>query len=155
MAKKIHPQTKLDVLRQHRCVNPHPEMISDPLFADRDFFDPLDLLQVKYEMLRRVLVDGQSVAQSAAAFGFSRPLFYRAQAAFLREGLAGLLPKKRGPRTPRKLTPPVMAFLDQEREREPLLNAEELAARVKQRFALEVHPRSIERAFARQKKTHL
>jgi hypothetical protein len=34
---------------------------------------PRDLVQVKYEMLRRVRVDGHSVSQSATGFGLSRP----------------------------------------------------------------------------------
>lgn len=59
-------------------------------------FDPRDLVQVKYEMLRRVSAEGHSVVQSAKAFGLSRPSFYQAQAALQREGLAGLLAKKRG-----------------------------------------------------------
>ena len=39
-------------------------------------------MQVKYEMLRRVREDGQRVSEASATFGFSRPSFYEAQAAF-------------------------------------------------------------------------
>jgi len=39
-----------------------------------------DVVQVKYEMLRRVRVDQVPMARAARAFGFSRPAFYQAQA---------------------------------------------------------------------------
>src|SRR5262249_20315309 len=70
----------------------------DDLFADASFFDPSDIAQVKYEMLRRV-ANGQSVADAISAFGFSSlDSFYKAQAAFRENGLAGLIPAKKGPK---------------------------------------------------------
>ena len=41
-------------------------------------------------------------------FGLSRPTFYQAEAAFEQDGLAGLLPQPRGPKSAHKLTPEVM-----------------------------------------------
>ena len=64
-------------LRRHHALNPRPEGVSDPAFRSADpFFDPRDLVQVKYEMLRRAREDGSTISESAAAFGFSRPSFY-------------------------------------------------------------------------------
>ncbi len=48
----------------------HPETVTDPLFQNSDFFDPRDLVQVKYEMLRRALIDKASITDAASAFGF-------------------------------------------------------------------------------------
>lgn len=155
MARKKAPDPKLDALRQQASLNPRPQRVTDPLFAAADFFDPRDLVQVKYEMVRRVRAEGLPVAQSAKAFGLSRPSFYQAQAALEREGLAGLLAKKRGPRGSHKLGTQVMGFIQQQLSREPSLNAAELAARVEQRFKLQVHTRSIERALVRQEKKRL
>ena len=152
MAKKIPPDPKLDALRQHASLNPHPQRVSDPLFATAEFFDCRDLIQVKYEMVRRVRAEGLPVAQSAKAFGFSRPSFYQAQAALEREGLSGLLAKKRGPRRAHKLGEEVMGFLQALLLQEPSLSSSALAARVRQRFKLKVHSRSIERALLRQEK---
>jgi len=152
MAKTRAPDPKVDALRQHASLNPHPQRVTDPLFAAADFFDRRDLVQIKYEMVRRVRADGQSVAQSAKAFGLSRPSFYQAQAALERDGLAGLLAKKRGPRRSHKLGAQVMGFLEELRSQEPSLSSSDLAARVRQRFNLRVHSRSIERALIRQKK---
>ena len=152
MAKTKAPDPKVDALRQQASLNPHPQRVSDPLFAAGDFFDRRDLIQVKYEMVRRVRAEGQSIAQSAKAFGLSRPSFYQAQAALEREGLSGLLAKKRGPRRSHKLGTEVMGFLQEQLSQEPSLSSLELAARVRQRFKLQVHSRSIERALLRQEK---
>src|SRR4051795_3728506 len=90
-------------LREHGTLNPQPQRITDAVFRDRDFFDPRDLVQVKYEMLRRVRVDGLSVLQAARRFGLSRSTFYQAHAAFRRQGLVGLMPRRPGPRRAHKL----------------------------------------------------
>jgi transposase len=143
---------KVDALREAACLNPHPEDVTDPLFAASDFFDPRDLVQVKYEMVRRAQTDGLPVARSASAFGFSRPSFYEAQARLQREGLSGLLPKKRGPRRAHKLDSEAVSFLRQQLSEEPGLSSADLAVRLRKRLHIRVHPRSIERALARAEK---
>jgi len=142
----------VDALRADGTLNRHADHVTDPLFAVHDFFDARDLVQVKYEMLRRVTVEAQAVAPTAVAFHFSRPSFYQAQRAFQRRGLAGLLPEKRGPRGGHKLTAPIVAFLDQVRAEDASLRPADLVQRVAQRFGIRVHPRSIERVLARQEK---
>ena len=139
-------------LREHGALHPRPRQVQDPLFQHSEFFDPRDLVLVKYEMLRRVRVEGLSVAAAARAFGFSRVSFYQAMAAFQREGLPGLLPRRRGPKAANKLTDTVLAFIDQQRAADSALRAPELARIVRQRLGLSVHPRSIERALARRAK---
>ena len=139
-------------LKERHTLHPHAARVSDGLFNGSDFFDRRDLVQVKYEMLRRVRVDGSSITSAAAAFGLSRPSFYEAQAAFAQDGLLGLLPKKRGPHRRHKLRPPVIAFLCEELAAAPSLASVELAMRVRDQFDLKVHPRSIERALVREGK---
>jgi len=145
-------QQKRQTLRRHGALNPRSEAVTDPLFHNSDFFDPDDLVQVKYEMLRQVHVDKISISESARAFGFSRPSFYQAQSAFQRDGVVGLLPHKRGPRSGHKLTPEVMEFVTQQRVDDASLTPEQLAAAIQKRFRLQVHPRSIQRRLTRQKK---
>jgi len=154
MAKTRRPDPKTEALRQQGSLNPHPDGVQDPLFAGADFFDARDLVQVKYEMVRRVCVDGQPVSHSAAAFGFSRPSFYQARAVLERGGLAALVPKRPGPRRSHKLTTEVVDFLLSERSEDPSVSSSELARRVLQRFGRQVHPRSVERAIARREKKH-
>lgn len=127
-------------------------MTDQSFTSGNPFFDPRDLVQVKYEMLRRVHQEGQPVTHAAASFGFSRVAFYDAQNAFRQDGLPGLLPQRPGPRRAHKLSPEVVAVLEQALAQEPGVRAPQLARLVHQRFGLVVHPRSIERALARQKK---
>jgi len=143
---------KREALQRQGSLNPRPERVSDPLFTEDEFFDARDLIQVKYEMLRRVRREEKTVVKACSSFGFSRPSFYQAQAAFEQQGLGGLMPKKRGPRSGHKLTEEVMAFVQSEREQDRTLGWSGLAEKVKARFGIEVHPRSIERVFKGMKK---
>ncbi len=143
---------KRRALQRQGSLNPRPERVSDSLFVEDEFFDPCDVVQVKYEMLRRVRREEKTVVETCSDFGFSRPSFYQAQAAFEQEGLGGLMPKKRGPRSGHKLSDEVMTFVRQERAEDKSLGWSELAEKVHARFGIEVHPRSIERAYKRTKK---
>ena len=125
----------------------------DPAFTEGSpFFDPEDLVQVKYEMLRRVREEGERVTEASAAFGFSRPSFYAAQAAFREAGLPGLVPQRPGPRRAHKISGPVLELLEEALAAEPALTSAALARLLWERLALRVHPRSIERALARRAK---
>ena len=147
--------SKLDALGQNGTLNAHPEDVTDGLFLDNIFFDPRDLLQVKYEMLRRVRQDGMSISKAAKMFGFSRVSYYQIQHAYDQQGIAGLMPRQRGPRHAHKLTGEVMAFISKCKHKQASLHASDLAIRLKQHFGLSVHPRSIERALQRQQKKGL
>lgn len=149
---KRNTDPKTASLRRHGCLHAHPEQVIDELFTSREFFDPRDLVQVKYEMLRHVRVDGLPVSHSAARFGLSRPAYYQAQKSFEAGGLPALLPKKPGPRQPHKLTEEVVEAIHEALVVEPQLRAWQLVQLVEARFGLTVHRRSIERALARQEK---
>jgi len=141
---------KLAVLRQSHTLHPHPEEVRDPLFTSGSpFFDPHDLVQVKYELLRRVRVDGYSVAQAASLFALSRPTFYAALAAWEQAGIAGLLPQPTGPRHAHKLTEEIITQI---RPLAKTLSPTQLAEWLQEQHRLRVHPRSIERALARSAK---
>jgi transposase len=143
---------KTERLQQQGGLNRHPERVRAPWFATDRFFDARDLVQVKYEMLRQVRVDGVDKTQAASLFGVSRPTFYQAEADFARDGLAGLLPKPRGPKTAHKLTPEVMAFIEARLTGDAPSGVRAVAREVRAELGLTVHPRSIERALARKKK---
>jgi transposase len=135
---------RLQALSAQGATHPRPQEVTDPLFRDSAFFDPNDLVQVKYEMLRSVQKEGRAVVEASQAFGLSRPVFYVAQESFRREGLPGLLPHKRGPKRPHKLNDEVLAVLAQAvQEAGRMLSGEELAALLAQRCGIEAHPRSI------------
>jgi transposase len=140
---------KIEALRQARTLNPRPESVVDAQFGAAEFFDARDLVQVKYEMVRRVEVDGVPVAHAAAAFGFSRPSFYQAAGALRADGLPGLVPAKPGPRRAHKLTDEVLDHAEALRAADPSLRAADLVPAITARFGVRVHPRSVERALAR------
>ncbi len=143
---------KRRLLRQQGVLHPHPEVVTAALFQDSSFFDPADLIQVKYEMLRRVDAEPVSIRQAAHEAGLSRPSFYQAQAALQREGLAGLIPQKPGPHGAHKVTAPVLDFLDRQRASQPDLKFAELARLVQEQLGVKVHPRTIERVLSRRQK---
>ena len=142
---------KATALRESRCLNPHPEQVTDEAFGAEDFFDARDMVQVKYEMVRRVRVDGAPVTAAAAAFGYSRPSYYQAAAALASSGLEGLVPAKPGPRGGHKLTEQVLAWAEEQLAADPALTAARLADPIAGEFGVRVHPRSIERALARRR----
>ena len=153
MARKRESDAKEAALGETRTLNPRPEAVRDEEFVSSEFFDARDLVQVKYEMVRRVGVDGAAVTQAAAAaFGFSRPSYYEAAAAVKRNGLRGLVPAKPGPRRAHKLTEEIIAYARQlpEAMNPASVRSARLADAIAEKFAIQVvHPRSVERALVR------
>ena len=151
MARRGRKDPKVEALRAARTLNPHPEVVRDEQFGSSGVFDARDLVQVKYEMVRRVQVDGASVVGAAAAFGFSRPSYYEAAAALARDGLPGLVPAKPGPRRGHKLTDEVLDHAETLLAANAALRPADLVEPLATRFGVRVHPRSIERALARRR----
>ena len=137
---------KIEALRSCGALNRHPEEVRNPLFTENDFFDPHDLVQLKYETLRAVEVEGRPLAQAALDSGLSRPTIYEARENFRQEGIEGLLPEKRGPKKPRKLTPQVRGYLEELVALNPDLKAAVLVQRVRRRFGVLLHVRTVEKA---------
>lgn len=146
--KKEENKSKMEALKKCGALNPHADKVCDPLFLEEEFFDPNDLVQTKYEMLRSVAKDGKTVTEAAKEFGFSRLSFYRIQSAFDKDGLPGIVPQQRGPKQAHKLSAEVMDFMIDAVNKDKSLHARQLKELVKERFGLIVHHRSIERAFS-------
>jgi transposase len=151
-SQKDSTSAKAKALLDEGTLNAAPGKVSDPKFQGTEFFDRRDVVQVKYEMLRRVVVEHTSVLSAADEYGVSRPTYYQAKAHFDAAGIAGLVPKKRGPRGPHKLQREVLTFLEQQRRPGAPLRARALATLIREQFALDVHPRTIERALRGKKR---
>jgi len=149
---KLKPDQKLLELKRTGTLNPHPTAVSDTLFRENPFFDSKDLLQVRYEMLRRHRVEGASIVDVSSTFGVSRPTFYQAQAAFERAGLTGLMPRQRGPREGHKLSGEVIEHVRNLKLSSPGLTTIECVRAIKEKFGIAVHRRSLERALRDKKK---
>ena len=144
MAKKAS-DPKIEALQAQRCLNPHPEAVIDEAFSASEFLDPRDLVQVKYEMLRRASVEKASVTDVSDEYGVSRPTYYQAKADFEEGGIAGLVPKKRGPRGPHKIQGEALAFIEAQISPGAPVRARDLAKLLQNELGLDVHPRTIER----------
>src|SRR6266849_2505781 len=92
LTRDAGPDPKEAALAETRCLNPHPGQVRDPAFLSSDFFDARDLVQVKYEMVRRVKAGGAAVTEAAAAFGYSRPSYYQPRRV-MNSGSAGSPPR--------------------------------------------------------------
>ena len=152
--RRTRADPKEAALAGARCLNPHPEQVTDAEFLASDFFDARDAVQVKYEMVRKVRAGGAPVTQAAAAFGYSRPAYYQAAAALERSGLEGLVPARPGPRGGHKLTEQILAWAEEQLAASPALQPAQLPDRIEEVFGVRVHPRSVEKALARRRERH-
>lgn len=150
-AKSKSDPPKVKALLEGGTLNPTPEKVRDQKFQENEFFDPRDIVQVKYEMLRRVSIENASVTHATEEYGVSRPTYYQSKASFDKGGIAGLVPRKRGPRGPHKLQGEALAFVEQQLVAGEPVGARELAKLIRQKFAFNIHPRTIERAVAGKK----
>ncbi|OGN72842.1 MAG: hypothetical protein A3G30_01505 [Chlamydiae bacterium RIFCSPLOWO2_12_FULL_49_12] len=137
---------RISMLKKQSVFNEHATHVVHQLFLENDFFDPHDVIQVKYEMLRWAQSQKDSIQKTAKLFGFSRPAFYQAQASFEQEGLAGLMPKKRGPKNRHKLSEEILEFVREAMAKDPALTTSGSVLLIKQRYGLNVHARSVMRA---------
>jgi transposase len=152
MAKSKPTNLKVQNMESDGILNPRPEVGVDELFAQNEFFDRRDLVQVRYEMLRRVRTDGAPIRETTTRFGVSRPTYYRIETDFEREGMKGLLPRKRGPRDGHKLSATVVEELRAAQEMDPSLDTVSLVTLLRDRFGIKAHLRTVERALLRQEK---
>ena len=135
--------SRLRALETEGLLHPRADAVTATLFTGGGFFLAADKVQVKYEMLRAHLLEEMSVTAAAAAHGYSRAGFYLVATAFEQTGMSGLLDEKRGRRGPVKLTAPIVEFL----QSAPVTQSgAELAVQVSDRFGVDLHRRTVERA---------
>ncbi len=147
---RTHP--KHDYLAAAGALHPHPETVRADVFQRHRFFDPLDKVQVKYEMLRAHAVDSQSVASAAAAFGCSRETFYQTWRAFEEAGTAGLRDEKRGRRGPIKLTAELVGWVRQAAAEHPDWSGATMTQHLAEAKGVVFHRRTVERLLSEVKK---
>ena len=81
---------KVKNLEASGTLNRRPERIRSQRFRAGGFFDPRDLLQVRYEMVRSA--GDEPLAEVAAEFGVSVPTCVRIRRSFREGGLQALAP---------------------------------------------------------------
>ncbi len=140
---------KVELLKKHRLLNGKPECVCHPLFVDSEFFDPLDLVQVRYEMIRAARSGEMSVTNACRTFGFSRDSFYKQESAFMKRGFVGLLGSPRGRRPVIALNQEVLNFITRRKFQEPNVSGEKLRIEVHKNFGVECSKRTVERVIRR------
>ena len=141
-----HPKRRF--LEEAGALHGHPDRVRAELFRRHRFFDALDKVQVKYEMLRACAFDGRSVVSVSREFGFSRETYYATLAAFGEFGVVGLADGKPGRPGPLKLTDDAVRWTLELHRRRPELSGREIAEQLAEELGIEVHRRTIERLLA-------
>lgn len=136
---------KEEFLAKEGLLNAKPQRVRHALFRTHRFFDPLDLLQVRYEMLRLARVEEVSVAESSRLFGFSREYFYQREREFMAQGVGGLLGAPRG-RTPLLArNQEIVNFIVQRKLADSELTGEALREEIRASFGVDCSRRTVER----------
>jgi len=144
----ITESARHDELRKNGSFNHRADMVSAEIFKKAPFFDPHDLIQVKYEMLRAVEKEQCDVTSTSETFGFSRVSFYQIKKEFDENGIAGLIPKKRGPKGSRKLNSDDIEFA---KSLEGTHTKTQILKRLREERGVEVSKRTLERQLADKK----
>jgi hypothetical protein len=138
-------QQKKKFLESEGLLNTRPERVSHPLFLSLDFFDPLDLPQVRYELLRTARAEETSVAEACRLFGFSREYFYRLERTFMEGGYVALLGLPRGRRPLVALNQEIVNFIIHRKLAQPKLSGEELRKEILSLYKVDCSRRTVER----------
>jgi transposase len=136
---------KTEFLRSEGLLNPRPERVTHPLFETLDFFDPLDLPQVRYEMLRAARVDKVSVADACRMLGLSREYFYRLERKFMERGYVALLGSPNGRPPLLALNQEVLCYIVYRKLEQPSLSGEQLRKEILKLHKVDCSRRTVER----------
>ena len=138
---------KVEHLRATHTYNEQHDKVTDELFANSELFDPRDLLQVRYEIVRAV-GRGESPEKVAARFGVSGMTARRYAGRMGEGGLSALLPARKGPGGPRALGAAGEEFVDAYVEGHPGASGREVHEALEAALAPGVSQRTVERRIA-------
>ena len=137
--------TKKKFLEQEGLINPKPERVLHPLFETLKFFDPLDLPQVRYEMIRAARVENITVAKACKLFGFSREYFYKLERSFMARGYVALLGSTMGRRPIIALNQEIVNFIVHRKVEQPTISGERLRQEIQKIYHVDCSRRTVER----------
>ena len=143
--------SKLDVLKENGTYNKRHASVKKAAFIEDEFYDPRDIVQVKYEMLREANDSNRAISAVTEDFGFSRTAFYNIRESFEKDGITALLPDKPGPRQAHKLTEVLQEFIEGYVATFPNASATEITAAIQSEKGIQISKRTIERYTAKKK----
>ena len=142
---------KVDILKANGTYNRRHESVKEAKFTGDGFYDPRDIVQVKYEMLRDAQDSGRAIMEVSGEFGFSRTAYYNIKESFEQNGMSALVPEKPGPKQPHKLTESLQEYIEEYVALRPSASAAEIAAAIQREKGVKVSKRTIERHSAKKK----
>jgi transposase len=137
--------SKQCILVENGTFNRNYGKVQEERFTSDAFYDPQDIVQVKYEMLRTANETQRSIEEIAGKFGFSRAAFYKIKTSYNAEGVSAFVPDKSGPKNALKLTSEHQKFINDYLERNPDASSGSIAAILYEERGLRVSKRTIER----------
>jgi transposase len=143
---------KIEILISNGTYNKNYKKITNTKFVTNSFYDPMDIVQVKYEMLKEIIDSKQSIKRISKEFGFSRTSFYKIKEAYESRGLSALIPQKTGPKKPKKLTEFYQEYIDEYIVKNPKASSNEVTEILKKDTGISINKRTVERY--RHKKKH-
>ena len=143
--------SKIDVLKENGTYNADSGSVKADDFLHGIFFDPNDLVQVKYEMLRSVEKKECSVSEASEKYGLSRQTYYVNRSAIEDGGLAALMPKKTGPKAGFKLKDEGRRFIDGYLSEHPGASPHEINAEMAANTGITVHDRTVARYLSKKR----
>ena len=138
-------KSKRVFLEKEGLLNAKPDRVSHPLFETLDFFDPFDLPQVRYEMIRCARAEKLSVVEACKLFGFSREYFYRLERDFMARGYVALLGSTMGRRPIIALNQEIVNFITHRKMEKTGLSGENLRQEIQKRYKVDCSRRTVER----------
>ena len=154
MARRdARPDPKEAALAGARCLNPHPEQVTDPEFLATTSSTPGTRCRSSTRWCARSRPAASRSPRPPRRSGIP-PAYYAAAAALESSGLDGLVPARPGPRGASKLTEEILAWAEEQLAADPALRPAQLPDRIEDAFGVRVHPRSVERALARRRERH-
>ncbi len=137
--------TKIQFLKNEGLINPKPERVRYKLFKSNDFFDSMDLPQVRYEMIRTARTESISVTEACRLFGFSREYFYKLERNFMMRGFVALLGSQKGRRPLIALNNEIVNMIIYRKIDNPDLSGEDLRKEIMRIYKLDCSRRTVER----------
>ena len=142
----------MKALKASGSYNRHAAAVNSPLFMGNEYFDPHDLVQVKYEMLRAVTNNEMTVTDASKQFGFSRAAYYKIEKNYTASGVGGLFLQKTGPKSPIKATDEIMRFVDELVGKDPDITNDRIIEELQEQKGLSLHKRSLQRERSKKKR---
>lgn len=140
---------KINILIENGSFNKNAASVNNPLFKSNSYFDPQDIVQVKYEMLRAVKNNELTVSAASKQFGFSRTAYYKIEKRFNEAGIGGLCLQKTGPKFPAKVTSDIIEFAEELKEKCPGITNDKIIKEIKDQKGITIHKRSLQRIQAK------